>query len=112
VSAASLVQRYRRAHGDERQQIKWLAAAGVVLVLAFATSVADSTAKWSQLSIIGAIILIPAAIGVAILRLPPLRDRHHHQPRTRLWRAHRDPRRGLRREHRDPEAGIRGSDRR
>src|SRR5207247_7994691 len=39
ASAASLVVRYRRAHGLERQQLKWLAAAAAGVALAYAVVV-------------------------------------------------------------------------
>jgi uncharacterized membrane protein YfcA len=35
LAAASLVLRLRRSKGDERQQLKWIAYAGVILALAF-----------------------------------------------------------------------------
>ncbi len=80
ASAVSLVQRFRRSRGVERQQIRWLAyAAGLVAVLylfVMAVSLPYSfagtlTSRWvAQLQIyaVFAFALIPIAIGIAILR--------------------------------------------
>jgi Histidine kinase-, DNA gyrase B-, and HSP90-like ATPase len=80
ASAVSLVQRFRRSHGIERQQIRWLAyAAGLVAMLylfVMTVSVPHSftgtpTPQWvAQLQIyaVFSFALIPMAIGVAILR--------------------------------------------
>jgi len=79
-SAASLIQRFRRARGHERLQLKWLAAAGGVVASAYLTVMAGALSQliagreptvWND--VIGAIViymfvLIPVAIGVAILR--------------------------------------------
>ncbi|MGI8790334.1 MAG: hypothetical protein ACR2I4_05560, partial [Actinomycetota bacterium] len=79
-SAASLIQRFRRARGHERLQLKWLAAAGGVVASAYLTIMAGALSQfiagreptvWND--VIGAIViymfvLIPVAIGVAILR--------------------------------------------
>ena len=37
LSVVGLVVRYREAHGDERQQVKWLAYVGIATVLTFIT---------------------------------------------------------------------------
>ena len=70
-SAASLVVRYRRAGHPEREQIKWLATAGVVVAVTFPLMLAlyevlpDGVADVGiMLSVLG----LPAAVGVAILR--------------------------------------------
>ena len=80
ASAASLVQRFRRSQGVERQQIRWLAyAAGLVAMLylfVMAVSLPHSfsgtpTPQWvEQLQIyaVFSFALIPIAIGIAILR--------------------------------------------
>lgn len=68
-TAASLFLRYRRAYADERQQIKWLAAAGAVFALSLGMAIPEQgAAKWTQFLIISAILLIPISIGVAVLR--------------------------------------------
>jgi len=71
-SAASLVVRFHRATGEERQQIKWLALAGAVAAI---TIVVSTTAGYAVLGADASNILImlsvmglPVATGVAILR--------------------------------------------
>jgi hypothetical protein len=67
AATASLMVRFRRARGVERQQLKWLAyAAGV---LALAAAIQDSwLGGWATAAVDVALLAIPAAIGVAILR--------------------------------------------
>jgi hypothetical protein len=73
ISFASLVVRFRRARGVERQQLSWLAlAAGVAiagLVVGFAfdgISVPVRTAAY--VTAVAGVMAIPVAAGVAILR--------------------------------------------
>jgi hypothetical protein len=77
LALASLVVRYRRAVGVERQQLKWFAAvvaiAGPALAIAILSSgatsgiIADvSNAAWGLALI--TLALLPVAIGVAVLR--------------------------------------------
>jgi hypothetical protein len=70
-SAASLVVRYRRAVGDRRLQIKWLALAGAVAAVTFVVAIAGYDV-WgedvSNLAIMLSVLGIPLAAGVAILR--------------------------------------------
>jgi hypothetical protein len=77
LAMASLVIRYRRAVGVERQQLKWFAAviaiAGPALAIAFLTSgatsgvIADvSNAAWGIALL--SLALLPLAIGLAVLR--------------------------------------------
>ena len=83
ASAASLVLRYRRARGDERQQLKWLAAAAGVVAVVYAIvmvlSLVFGTEAWFgredpawlgvvQNLTIFTFVLIPVAVGVAVLR--------------------------------------------
>ncbi len=72
ASVASLVLRYRRASGTERQQLKWLALAAVGTGVGWLFYVVSLVATGSEatLSAVPALgfLLIPAAIGVAILR--------------------------------------------
>src|ERR687891_371350 len=74
-SAAALVVRLRRSSGATRQQLKWLAYAGVIVVAAFVIA----STIWSvfqsevgnvlgQALIILALLLVPVAAGIAILR--------------------------------------------
>ena len=62
ASATSLVLRFRRSRGIERQQLKWVAAAGVVLVVSFL-----SWEVWEGMAPLGILTMVVAA-GIAILR--------------------------------------------
>ena len=67
-SIAALVFRFRRSRGDEREQLKWFAFAGVAtIVLYFGLSVEAKTG-WEQALGFLAIPLLPAAAAIAILR--------------------------------------------
>jgi hypothetical protein len=82
--ALSLVRRFRRSHGRERQQLKWLAAAGGLTASLFVASIGASfvTGQVTEstgasqplwLTILDSIalfsfVLIPIAMGIAILR--------------------------------------------
>jgi hypothetical protein len=77
--AVSLVRRFRRSRGQERLQLKWLAAAGGVAAAAYLILMminlpfifAEATPSWIELAGnigIFAFFLIPVAIGIAILK--------------------------------------------
>lgn len=72
VAVASLIVRFRRATGVERQQLKWLVYAVALVVLFFFTSaIAFLTGRASDVAAAAFLLslaLIPLAIGVAILR--------------------------------------------
>jgi hypothetical protein len=73
LAAASMVGRFRRAHGDERQQLKWFASAAALSALVWiafiATGVVDRAPAALKFVIAGIWLLaIPVAIGVAMLR--------------------------------------------
>lgn len=82
LCAAGLVLRFRRSTGVERQQLKWLAAAGAVVALMYVVSMAITIIRealgldgkepgWAILQqnlSVTSFLLIPVAIGVAILR--------------------------------------------
>ena len=72
ASSASLVVRYRRSVGIERQQLKWLALEAVFIAIAvFITGVAQVFApnfKPAQVLLIGVLSLMPIAILLAVLR--------------------------------------------
>jgi signal transduction histidine kinase len=72
VSLISLVVRYRRAGGPERQRIKWFALAGILAVALFvAQAIADSVGASGFLWIVtisAAYLVLPVGIGIAILR--------------------------------------------
>jgi signal transduction histidine kinase len=73
---ASLAIRYRRARGDERQQLKWLLLALSVLAVCFLIGVPYWTLSGEGTSeidvvenaLVLALVAIPAAIGIAILK--------------------------------------------
>lgn len=80
--AVALVRRFRRSHGIERLQLKWLTTAGVLVAAIFAVTITASllreavtssneTPGWDiALSSLSAFsfVLLPIAIGIAILR--------------------------------------------
>jgi hypothetical protein len=83
ASAASLVFRYRRSHGEEREQLKWIAFAGafvgvlymIAMVLSFVFPSGSWFARGSPLwldlvaySAVLSFIAIPIAVGFAILK--------------------------------------------
>jgi hypothetical protein len=67
AAVASLIVRFRRARGMERQQLKWLAyAAGMLMI---APVVQDSwLGGWATAAVDLLTFAIPAAIGIAVLR--------------------------------------------
>jgi hypothetical protein len=73
LSAASIVVRFRRARGVERQQLKWFTYATVVSVLfwvVFALTGLQHRLPTVLEDIVGAVFLgaVPVAIGIALLR--------------------------------------------
>jgi hypothetical protein len=70
ASVASLVVGFRRARGEERQQLKWFTYGAGVLTLLLAVSAASQalTARVPDLVIAAALAAPPLAIGVAVLR--------------------------------------------
>jgi hypothetical protein len=81
--ALSLVLRYRRSGGVERQQIKWIAFAASVVVVLYAMAMIASLAFpeeswttagsvwWLNLltyAVLSSFALVPIAVGIAILR--------------------------------------------
>jgi len=74
ASVVSLVLRFRRAHGDERQQLKWFASAALFMALIFMTApiiwftpALANTLLWPILFVLAELPL-PIAIVIAILR--------------------------------------------
>jgi hypothetical protein len=67
AACASLVLRFRRARGEERQQLKWFAYAAALLVTG---NVVGALVRPSSGDLIAAltIALLPVAAGIAILR--------------------------------------------
>jgi peptidoglycan/LPS O-acetylase OafA/YrhL len=70
ASVASLVVRFRRAGGEERQQLKWFTYGAAVLALLLAVSAASQTlsGRIPDLVVAAALAAPPLAIGVAVLR--------------------------------------------
>ena len=72
VAAGSLIWRFRRARGDERQQLKWLALVAVGIMLAAAVGLLlETLGSGSSLVEAGGSVVItafPVAVALAILR--------------------------------------------
>jgi class 3 adenylate cyclase len=71
LSAVSLAVRFRRARGQERQQLKWLAAVGIAVFGFFVVDVFVSAWEGRLLdAVVGALLFsaLYAAIGIAVLR--------------------------------------------
>lgn len=72
LTIAAVVARYRRSHGEERQQMKWVAYAGVILAISFFIV----TRTWgdaginpaAQVLLTLSVAAMPVALGFAILR--------------------------------------------
>jgi hypothetical protein len=70
-SSASLVVRFRRATGEQREQIKWLALAGAVAAMTFPVALFGWDLWGEAISVVAIMISVlglPIAAGVAILR--------------------------------------------
>ncbi|MEP6638710.1 MAG: hypothetical protein ABJC39_05110, partial [Chloroflexota bacterium] len=69
LSAASMVVRFRRSRGSEREQLKWFASAAVFAGLVFAgLGALDNANKAFQILTIVAFLGLPISAGIAILR--------------------------------------------
>ncbi len=73
ASAFSLVLRFRRSTGMQRQQLKWIAYMGALLAISIvpssaSTGAAGPLAKLAQLVLILAFAAVPVAVGIAVLR--------------------------------------------
>jgi hypothetical protein len=66
VAFASLVIRFRRSRGDERQQLKWFTYAGALVPLAALGDLLPVTV--SNLVVAAQFAFLPVAAGIAILR--------------------------------------------
>ena len=70
-SVVSLVLRFRRATGEEREHLKWLAYAGAIVAVTLSTSIVlyDVVgAAAANSAIMTSILALPVATGIAILR--------------------------------------------
>jgi peptidoglycan/LPS O-acetylase OafA/YrhL len=87
VGAASLVVRFRRASGVERQQLRWVAWAAALAVLGAVVALgglavgATAVVSWT---ISTCFAVLPVALGAAILRYR-LYDLDHIISRTLAW---------------------------
>jgi hypothetical protein len=74
ASAASVVVRWRRSRGVEREQLKWIGFAAVVLVAIICADAALATLAprfretYGFIVVIAGLALLPISIGIAILR--------------------------------------------
>ncbi len=83
ASALSLVMRYQRSTGEERQQIKWIAFAASVVVVLYAIAMIVSfvfpeeswttagSVWWLNLltyAVLSSFTLVPIAVGIAVLK--------------------------------------------
>jgi len=71
LCGSSAVVRYRRSRGDDRDRMKWLASAAVLLVVGFVAGVVLAAVGLQQLgqSLIGlGFAMVPVAVGVGVLR--------------------------------------------
>jgi signal transduction histidine kinase len=68
ASVTSLFVRYRRALGDEREQIRWLMLAGAITVVWFLLPLNHGTGGWADFLQGFVLALIPIAIGIGILK--------------------------------------------
>jgi hypothetical protein len=71
LAGVSLVLRFRRAGGPERQQLKWFASAAALFAattIVYTIFLADVAEQAGQISTLLAFASIPVAVGVAILR--------------------------------------------
>lgn len=68
AAGLSLVLRFRASPDDVRQQIKWLAAAAVLVFLMLPITVLSPSGKVGQVLVLAAVLAVPAAIAIAITR--------------------------------------------
>lgn len=64
-SVAALLVRFRRSRGDERQQMKWMALAGVVLGLG---ALVNTVGNFSDVVFALTISQVPVALGIAVFK--------------------------------------------
>ena len=68
VCLAALITRFRRSQGEQRQQMKWFAYAGIATLVLLPANTALATTPVLQVMGFVDVILLPAAIGIAILK--------------------------------------------
>jgi hypothetical protein len=105
VAFGSLVLRFRRSRGEERQQLKWFTYAAALVPLSV---IGDSLpAVVGDLANDVPIVLLPVAAGIAILRHRLYDIDRLINPHPGLWAAHRAAGRRLRRPGAGAGAGAR-----
>lgn len=67
VAMVSMIARFRRSAGVEREQMKWFLAAIVVVAVAI-FAMATTQQEWAYFAFLGATSLVPIAIGIAVMR--------------------------------------------
>ena len=72
LAMTSLVIRFRRSHGDERQQIKWVALAALMFVVLFVLSAVIQDLQGEDdlgfAILLAGLLLIASAVALAVLR--------------------------------------------
>ena len=71
AAGASLILRFRRSRGVQRQQLKWLAFSAVCVLVGFVANEATYATRFESIGIFAvqlAIVTVPLATGAAILR--------------------------------------------
>jgi hypothetical protein len=68
IAIGSVVVRFRAARGVERQQMKFLAFGGGIMVLGFVVGAGFQQSKVGQLFFIFALQIVPLSVGIAVLR--------------------------------------------
>jgi hypothetical protein len=71
LAVASVILRFRRSSGVERQQLKWVVYAGTVSATAFLVTLPLTASPWDDIGFVVAflsLVAVPVSAGVAILR--------------------------------------------
>ena len=87
LSAASLVVRFRRAHGEERKQIEWLAYGGVLLAVYLLLT---TLGEWTKVPVLVDSFAM-TALSARRVPLDPHRRRRRAAPVPALRDRRRDP---------------------
>ena len=87
VCVAALITRFRRSQGEQRQQMKWFAYAGIATLVLLPGNTALATTPLLQVMGFVDVILLPAAIGIALFLLFPDGRVPSRRWRPVLWLA-------------------------
>jgi two-component system NarL family sensor kinase len=68
AAAGSAIARYRRASGDARAQLKWLAYAGALVAAVWSYPASHEVGTWARVAANLSLWSVPAAICIAVLR--------------------------------------------